>query len=85
MDKLHNKTFYENVSYLFPLVLFQCTGIGAHGACGASAPSSVDLARENACASVTTRRPSMEGRVAWAQTGRLCRAVCLIVLVSSQM
>ena len=56
---------------------FQCTETGAHGTCGASAPSSVDLARGNACVSATTRRPNMEEKAAWAQTGKLCLVVCL--------
>ena len=58
---------------------------GAHGTCGASALSSADLARENACASVTIRRPSLEETAAWAQTDKPCLAVCQTVLVSPRI
>ena len=81
-ERLGSRFFVASLTYLVPLVFFQCTGTGVLGTCGASVLSSVDLARENACASVTTRRPNMEGRVAWAQIDKPCLAVCLIVLVS---
>jgi len=58
----------------------QCTETGARGTCGASVLPPVDPAKENACASVTIRLPSLEERAAWAQTDKPCLAVCLIVL-----
>lgn len=62
--------------------LAQSTGTGTRGACGASALSNVDRVRGNACASVITRRPSLEGRVAWALIDKPCLAVCPIALLT---
>lgn len=62
--------------------LLQFTGTGAHGTCGASAQSSAALVRGNACANVTTRRPNLEEKAAWAQTDKPCLVVCQIARVS---
>ena len=62
--------------------LLQFMGTGAHGTCGASVQSSAALARGNACVSVTTRRPNLEEKAAWAQTDKPCHVVCQIAQVS---